>query len=72
MGHQYEQVVAFANLLKAAQLAMRGKRCRPDVAKFVLHLEPELHALQRALASRTYRPGPYRRFTICDKKTQAD
>ena len=68
MGHQYEQVVAFANLLKAAQLAMRGKRCRPDVAKFVLHLEPELHALQRALASRTYRPGPYRRFTICDKK----
>lgn len=47
---------------------MAGKRSRPDVAAFVLRLEPELLRLRRELLAGDYRPGPYRTFWVLDPK----
>jgi hypothetical protein len=60
--------VAWGNLLEAARLAARGKRTRPDVAQFLLDLEPNLSRLQGELESGEYRPGGYRTFWIRDPK----
>jgi retron-type reverse transcriptase len=38
------------------------------VADFLLNLEPELLALQRALEEGTYHPGPYRTFLVREPK----
>ena len=50
--------------------AARGKRFKPGVARFVFDLERELLRLHEELASKTYRPGPYRTFTIYEGKTR--
>jgi RNA-directed DNA polymerase len=60
--------VSFENLLLAYNKAKRGKRSRPEVAKFSLNLEPELLRLQRELHSGDYQPGRYRLFTIYERK----
>jgi retron-type reverse transcriptase len=64
----YPQIHDFANLLWAEKTAARGKRGRPDVASFEYHLEENLLALRDALRAKTYRPGPYRRYTIREPK----
>ncbi|MDH5740680.1 MAG: reverse transcriptase/maturase family protein [Nitrospira sp.] len=64
----WDAVTSFENLLRAYRKARRGKRRRPDVAEFGLHLERELLALQRALREGTYHPGVYRLFTIYERK----
>jgi len=46
----------------------RGKRSRKDVQEFEWRLEENIFALQRELASGSYRHGPYSAFTICDPK----
>jgi retron-type reverse transcriptase len=40
------------------------------VARFFFRLEPELVRLQEELTSMTYRPGPYRTFTIYEGKAR--
>jgi hypothetical protein len=67
-GHLWPHLIAFPNLLRAARQAERGKRFRPDVARFHFNLERELWALHEELAGHTYRPGPYRSFTIHEPK----
>ena len=52
----------------AAEDARRGKRFRPAAARFFFHLERELERLHEELAAKTYRPGPYRTFTIYEGK----
>lgn len=64
----FERITAFPNLLLAAKRARRGKRFRPATALFHHRVESELVALQRELASGRYRPGPFRTFTIYDRK----
>ncbi len=64
----YPRVYAFENLVAAEHAAARGKRRRPDVARFEYHLEDELVRLQADLRARTYRPGPYRRYTLFEPK----
>ena len=64
----YPQVYAFPNLLIAFLHARKGKRNRPEVATFEFNLETNLLALERELASRAYRPGPYRNFYIYEPK----
>ncbi|WIG58164.1 MAG: Retron-type RNA-directed DNA polymerase [Ktedonobacterales bacterium] len=64
----YEQLCSFENLLRAYRAAARGKRSRPDVAQFDYHLEGQLLRLRDELAHHTYRPGPYRRYTIREPK----
>jgi hypothetical protein len=54
-------MISFKNLLRAAHAAARGKRFKAAVARFFFHLEPELLRLHEELATKTYRPGPWRR-----------
>lgn len=64
----YDTLCSFENLLRAYRNAARGKRSHPDVAAFDYHLEGRLLSLRHQLLSHTYRPSPYRRFTIADPK----
>ncbi len=60
--------MSWENLTESARLAARGKRQRPDVARFLHELEPNLCRLREELESGAYRPGPYRAFWIYDPK----
>jgi retron-type reverse transcriptase len=64
----FTDIITWHNLLKAAHNAGKGKRYQPDVARFHYHLESSLLQLQHELATRIYRPGPYRSFMITDPK----
>ncbi len=44
------------------------QRRQPDVAQFGLDLEQNLLALQRELVAGEYAPGPYRQFTVYERK----
>ena len=63
-GNLFPQILAFDNLLRAARQAQRGKRFRDNVLAFNHNLELHVLQLQDELASKTYRPGPYRTFEI--------
>lgn len=67
-GGLYERVYAFPNLVRAAQQAQRGKRHKPNVARFNFHLERELLALRDELQAKTWQPGPYMSFFIYEPK----
>jgi retron-type reverse transcriptase len=69
-GHLWAELISFPNLLRAAQNAQRGKRFRPDVARFHFDLERQLWALHEELARHTYQPGPYRSFTVYEPKAR--
>ena len=69
-GRLWEGMISFENLLRAAEKARRGKRFKPAAARFFFHLERELVRLQEELTSMTYRPGPYRTFTIYEGKAR--
>jgi retron-type reverse transcriptase len=69
-GNIWEEMISFENLLRAAHAAARGKRFKPGIACFFFHLEPELLRLHEELVAQTYRPGPYRTFTIYEGKTR--
>ena len=49
IGHIWEQVVSLDNLYTAYCKARKGKRRRPDVARFSLDLEQNLLTLQQEL-----------------------
>lgn len=68
VGGLWSEVTGFSNLLEASRRAAAGKRSRPDVARFLLNLEPELVALGHELTTDSYRPGRYREFQILDPK----
>jgi RNA-directed DNA polymerase len=68
VGGLWPELVSLGNLFASAHAAARGKRGRPDVARFLLHLEPAVLGLRRELLDGTYRPGPYRVFTVNDPK----
>ncbi len=68
VGGLWPSVTAFGNLMSATQRAATGKRRQAHVARFLLEREPRLLALQRALISDTYRPGPLAQFVIHDPK----
>jgi RNA-directed DNA polymerase len=64
----YKDIISFANLLKAARLAQRGKRYKTPTARFNYYLENELWCLHEELAQKRYKPGRYRHFTIYEPK----
>jgi len=68
VGNLWPDLISFPNLLLAARRAAAGKRTRPDVAAFLLDLEPRLVRLQRELQDGSYTPGPYHCFPIRDPK----
>lgn len=67
-GHLYERLTCWPNLVQAVCKAARGKRFRDNVALFLFDAERELLRLQRQLCRQTYKPGPYRTFTIYEPK----
>jgi len=64
----FEEVTSFKNLLLAAAKAQKGKRMKPNTARFNFFLEKELVRLQAELLSQTYRPGRYRSFYVYEPK----
>jgi retron-type reverse transcriptase len=68
IGNLWPLLTSWENLVQSARAAARGKRKRPDVARFLYELEPNLCALQRELNEGTYRPSEYRTFWINDPK----
>jgi RNA-directed DNA polymerase len=62
------QVTPFDNLLNAYHKARRGKRSRPEVARFALELEENLFTLQQQLEGGQWSPGAYRHFTLYERK----
>jgi retron-type reverse transcriptase len=68
VGHLWDRLVSFENLLRAAETACKGKRFRPCVAAFHFDLERQLLRLGRELSDQTYRPGPYRTFHLYQPK----
>ena len=69
-GHLFEGVAAFDALLAAERRARRGKQCRPEVARFVFHLESNLLDLESELRSGSYRMQPYRTFLVREPKVR--
>ena len=67
-GNLWQRMISFHNLMRAADKAKRGKRFRPDVARFHYNLERELWKLHEELAAKTYAPGPYHSFVIHEPK----
>ncbi len=49
VGHLWETITSFDNLLAAAHESARGKRFSPQVASFHFSLERELFQIQRDL-----------------------
>lgn len=68
LGNLWPQIIAFPNLLDAANKAQKGKRYRDNVLAFNYQREAELLKLQAELATKTYRPGAYRTFEIVEPK----
>lgn len=68
VGGLWTQLTDWQNLAEAARRASLGKRSRPDVAAFLMDLEPNLAALRRELLSGGYTPGAYRTFLIREPK----
>src|SRR3954471_2978172 len=69
-GNLWDGMNTFESLLRAAEKARRGKRFRPSPARFFFHLERELWRLHEELTTKTYRPGPYRTFSIYEGKAR--
>lgn len=64
----YPQIYAFDNLYVAYLKARRGRRYDSEVLLFAAHLEDELMALYRELATGAYRTGEYRAFIVHEPK----
>ena len=60
--------MSFPALRQAALRAARRKRAKPSTAAFLVDLESEVLALERELRTRTWRPRPYRTFSVSDPK----
>ena len=67
-GGLFDGIVGVPNLERAATVAARGKRDKPEVARFLAEADVELPRLSLELATDSYRPRPYRQFRIRDPK----
>jgi len=67
-GNLFARLVCYENLFRAFQLALRGKKNRPDCADFAFHQERYLFKLQSELEEKRYRPGGYHTFYVYEKK----
>ncbi len=61
-----DDVASLPQLVAAWLRARRGKRHRPDVARFERDAERRLVALAEEIRVRAWRPSPYRVFTVRD------
>lgn len=63
----YGGLCSFDNLFLAARKARKGKSLKPAVLAFDDRLETNLLDLQNELQTKTYQPGKYKPFWVCDK-----
>lgn len=64
----FERIIAFDNVLAAAIRAAKGKREQRSVLLFFYHLEDNVWQIISELQNKTYRPGPYKTFSIYSPK----
>ena len=64
----YNDIIAVDNLLAAWREFIVGKKSKPDVLDFSLHLMDNILQLNGEFANRTYRHGGYKSFYITDPK----
>lgn len=67
-GNHWPTLTSFEHLFRSSEKAKRGKGFQSVVAREEFNIERELFALQTALRQKTYRPGNYRSFYICEPK----
>jgi retron-type reverse transcriptase len=67
-GSLFPKICDFQNLLDAFKLASRGKRESFEVLQFGALLEDTLLKLQNELLTHTWKPRPFRHFTIHEPK----
>ena len=67
----FEQISSPENLLAAWQEFLRGKRSKPDVSEFLLHLMDNVLQLHRDLSAMAYVHGGYHAFNISDPKPRS-
>ena len=70
VGHLWEQVRSWPNLVLAAKRAQRGKRDRDCVRRFAFDVELSLILLEKELRSQTYRPGAFQTHWIWRPKAR--
>ena len=64
----FENIIAPENLFLAWDTFKKGKRNKPDVARFEMNLEQHIFAIHHELAHKSYHHGPYTAFYINDPK----
>ena len=64
----FGEIISLENLFLAWTEFRKGKRSKPDVQAFELHLEDNIFALHEELKSGTYHHGGYHQFRISDPK----
>lgn len=69
-GSDWERFISWSNLWQAYRASVRGKRGSAAVTRWEYRLGEHLLALQERLASGTWQPGAYTRFTIHRPKTR--
>jgi len=67
-GGLFERIVAFDNLLSAANRALKGKKRKRGAAAFYFGMENELLAIENELIEGRYSPMPYRDFHVYEPK----
>jgi len=66
--HLFERFCTLENLFAASREALKGKRCKPPVARFFAEQEKEVVALVSELREERYAHGRYHYFTIHEPK----
>lgn len=67
-GELHQRLIDPSHLMACAVTAARGKRRRPEVARFLLDLEPNCFALAAELREGVWFPGEYRTFMVTEPK----
>jgi hypothetical protein len=67
-GELFRELCDPAHLIRSARAAAKGKKRRPDAARFLLDMEPECFRLASELADGSWTPGCYHTFVIKEPK----
>lgn len=71
MENKFTDICTFEVLYKAYLAARRGKRSRAATAHYEVHLLENIVNLVFILTTKTYRPGVFRVFYVCEPKEEA-
>ncbi|MCC6581951.1 MAG: group II intron reverse transcriptase domain-containing protein [Phycisphaeraceae bacterium] len=64
----YQDIISIKNLHQAWEEFLPGKKNKPGVAEFALHLSQNIFELHQDLKSKTYTHSPYQAFNVSDPK----